>query len=105
MQNNIVRHVLVFRFKPATTAEQLHTFFTAFHEMSGKIAGIDSFEYGANNSTEGLNQDMTHVVMVTFANAQARDAYLPHPEHRKFVDLLNKMGIVEKLLVIDYSPQ
>ena len=105
MDNDIVRHILICRFKPATTPEQLRALFTAFGALAGKIDGIVSFEYGANNSSEGLNHGMTHVIMVTFANAQARDAYLPHPEHLKFAAWFTQMGILEELLVIDYTPQ
>jgi hypothetical protein len=104
MENEIVRHLLVCRFKVGTTDEQLKTFFAAFRELTAKIDGITGFEYGPNNSPEGLNRGMTHVIMVTFANAQARDAYLPHPEHRKFAAWFTQLGIVEELLVIDYTP-
>ncbi len=105
MENDIVRHVLVCRFGAGTTDEQYKTFFTAFRELTTKIDGITGFEYGANNSPEGLNRGMTHMIMLTFANAQARDAYLPHPEHRKFAAWFTQLGIVEELLVIDYAPQ
>ena len=105
MNNTIVRHILLCRFSPATTEEQLHTLFTTFGALADKIEGIVSFEFGANNSPEGLNHGMTHVIMVTFVNAQARDAYLPHPEHRKFAEWFTHMGILDELLVIDYAPQ
>jgi len=77
----------------------------AFRELASKIDGIVSFEFGANNSSERLDHGMTHVIMLTFANAQARDAYLPHPEHVKFAEQFTQMGILDELLVIDYSPQ
>ena len=41
--------------------------------------------------------------MVTFENAKARDTYLPHPEHKKFGELLGKLDILEDLFVVDYS--
>ena len=105
MDNNIVRHILLFRFKAATTEAQINTMVTVFREMTGKIPGIVSFEFGANNSPEGFNRGMTHALMVTFVNAQARDAYLPHPEHRKFGEWFSGLGIIDELLVIDYTPQ
>ena len=48
---------------------------------------------------------MTHVVMFTFASAEARDAYLLHPEHLKAAARIGELGIIEDLLVIDYIPQ
>jgi uncharacterized protein (DUF1330 family) len=105
MGNDIVRHVLVCRFGAGTTDEQYKTFFAAFRDLTTKIGGITGFEYGANNSPENLNRSMTHMIMLTFSSAQARDAYLVHPEHRKFAAWFTQLGIVEELLVIDYTPQ
>ena len=30
------------------------------------------------------------------------DAYLPHPEHKKFGDLLGKLQVVEDVFVVDF---
>jgi quinol monooxygenase YgiN len=105
MENTQVRHVLVVRFSPAMTASQFNQFINAFRDLTHKIEGILSFEYGENISSEGLNQDMTHALILTFVNAAARDAYLPHPAHKQFGELLRELGIVEALLVIDYIPK
>jgi hypothetical protein len=40
--------------------------------------------------------------MLTFTDAQARDAYLPHPEHKKFGETLRASGIFEDVFVVDY---
>lgn len=105
MENKPVRHVLVVRFSPAMTTNQFDQFINAFRDLSRKIDGILSFEYGENISSEGLNQDMTHAIILTFINAAARDAYLPHPAHIQFGDFMRELGILEALLVIDYIPQ
>ncbi len=99
-----VRHVLLFRFRKDMTPEKFQAFITTFRGLTTKIEGITAFEHGANNSPENLAQGFTHVVLLTFANPQARDAYLPHPEHKRFGDVLGQLGIVEDLLVIDYTP-
>ena len=57
-----------------------------------------------NNSPEKKNLGFTHVYVLTFENAAARDAYLPHPEHRKFGQLLGKLGVLEDAFVVDYTP-
>ena len=105
MENGPVRHVLVGRLRTDTTDEEFRAFIQAFREMTHKIDGILSFEYGANNSTEGLNRGMTHVILLTFASVEARDAYLPHPAHRQFVEWFSQRHTIEELLVIDYIPQ
>jgi len=105
MGNKHVKHVIAIRLRMDTTDEVFHAFIQAARELVNKIEGIISFEYGANNSSEGLNRGMTHVIVLTFAHVQARDAYLPHPEHRRFAEWVRQLDIIEELLVIDYSPQ
>jgi hypothetical protein len=105
MEHEPVRHILLGRFRPGTSDESIEAVFTAFRDTCRKIEGIVSFEYGTNNSPEGRNHGMTHVITLTFAGAQERDAYLVHAEHRKHAAWLGTLGIVEDLLVIDYIPR
>jgi hypothetical protein len=37
-------------------------------------------------------------------DVKARDAYLPHPEHKKFGELLGRVGVLEDVFVVDFSP-
>jgi hypothetical protein len=104
METGTVRHILMARLRDGTTADLFQTVIAGFREMAGKIEGIVGFEYGTNNSPEGLNRGLTHVITLTFARAQARDAYLSHPEHRKFADWAGQLGLIEEVLVFDYSP-
>jgi len=99
-----VRHVVVFRYKPGATAEQIREVTDAFRALRGSIPGIVGFEHGVNDSPEGKNLGFTHVYLLTFESAAARDAYLPHPEHRKFGQLLGRLGVLDDAFVVDYSP-
>lgn len=103
-QKQPVRHVVVFKYKQGATPEQIKQVTDAFRELKGKIPGVVSFEHGINNSPEGKNQGYTHVYLLTFESAQARDAYLPHPEHKKFGEMLGKVNILEDAFVVDYQP-
>ncbi len=103
-KNDQVRHVVVFKYKPEATEAEIAQVTKAFSELKKTIPGIISFEHGINDSPEKKNQGFTHVYMVTFKNAEARDTYLPHPEHKKFGQLLGKLNILEDLFVVDYSP-
>jgi hypothetical protein len=105
MVNSPVRHVILLRLHQDARDEQISVLTSALRELAVKIEGIVSFEYGTNNSHEGLSRDMTHVVMFTFASAEARDAYLLHPEHRAATARITQLGIIEELLVIDFTPQ
>lgn len=98
-----VRHVVVFKYAEDATDAQIKEITDAFRALKDKIPGITDFEYGVNNSPEGLNQGFTHVYLLTFENEAARDAYLPHPEHDAFGKLLGDSGIFAGAYVVDYT--
>jgi hypothetical protein len=97
-----VRHLVVFKYKKDAGADKIAQVTRAFRELRSKIPGITAFEDGVNNSPEGKNLGFTHVYQLTFESVAARDAYLPHPEHKKFGDLLGKLAVVEDAFVVDY---
>lgn len=98
-----VKHIVVFKYKPTATPAQIEEVTSAFKALKGKIPGIVSFEYGVNNSPENLNKGFTHVYLLTFKDAAARDAYLPHPEHKKFGELLGRLNVLEEPFVVDFQ--
>jgi hypothetical protein len=100
-----VKHVVVFKYKSTATPAQIEEVTKSFKALKDKIPGIVSFEYGTNNSPEGLNKGFTHVYLLTFTDAAARDAYLPHAEHKKFGELLGKLGVLEEPFVVDFEVQ
>jgi hypothetical protein len=102
-QKQAVRHIVVFKYKPGTSAEQIKQVTDAFRGLRKTIPGIIGFEDGVNNSPEGKNLGFTHIYMVTFEDAKARDAYLPHPEHKKFGQLLAQLGVVADVFVVDFA--
>jgi len=99
-----VRHVVVFKYEADAPEQKIKQVTDAFRELEDKIPGILSFEHGVNNSPEGLNRGFTHVYLLTFEDADARDAYLPHPEHKAFGKLLGSLGILDEVFVVDYVP-
>jgi hypothetical protein len=99
-----VRHVVVFKYRPAATQAQIGEVTDAFRALQTRIPGILAFEHGINNSPEGKNLGFTHVYTLTFADAAARDRYLPHPAHAEFGQLLGRLGVLEDAFVVDYVP-
>lgn len=98
-----MKHIVVFKYKAGATSGQIDEATKAFKALKGKIPGITSFEYGVNNSPENLNKGFTHVYLITFENAGARDAYLPHPEHKNFGELLGKLDVLDEAFVVDFQ--
>ena len=103
-QTQTVRHVVAFKFKAGAQEGQISLVTEAFRELRSRIPGITGFEDGVNNSPEGKNLGFTHVYLLTFDSLASRDAYLPHPEHKKFGELLGRLGVVEDAFVVDYVP-
>lgn len=103
MKSKKVKHIVAFKYKSTATTAQINEVSSAFVSLQNKIPGIESFEHGVNNSPENLNKGFTHVYLITFRDAQARDLYLPHPEHKKFGELLGRLDILEDPFVIDFE--
>lgn len=100
----MIRHIVIFKYHNDAPAEKVQAINDAFWVLKDRIAGIIGFEAGVNNSPENLNRGLTHVFQLTFVDAAARDAYLPHPEHKAFGEILRGAGIMEEVFVIDYEP-
>lgn len=95
-----LRHVVFFKFKPDTDAETLRKITDAFAALPTKIDAIQDFEWGTDVGVEGLSKGFTHCFFVTFADAQGRDAYLPHAAHQEFVTLVKPH--LDDVCVVDY---
>lgn len=89
-QEKQVQHNVLFEFKEEVSPEQINDLFGAICELKTqrKIPGILSISYGPHNSPEGLNQGFNYGLAIRFESIEARDTYIPHPEHKKVVDRL-----------------
>lgn len=99
----MIRHIVMFRYRESARGDQIDQLSDAFHKLKTKIPGIVAIEHGTNNSPEEKNLGFTHVFQLTFPDRAARDAYLPHPEHVNFGELLDKLDIVADAMVFDYQ--
>jgi len=99
----MLRHVVMFQFKDSSSKEDVQKVVDAFAALPSKIPEIAEYEAGVNNSPEGLNDGLTHCFLVSFASEKDREAYLPHPAHLAFVEILKPH--LEKVVVIDYWNQ
>jgi hypothetical protein len=99
----MLRHVVLLSFKADTTNEKIDEIEQAFIGLPGKIDVIEDFEWGTDVSVENRAHGFTHCFFVSFKTKEDRDTYLPHPEHQKFVKLVEP--VIEDVLVIDYLKQ
>jgi len=98
--DSLLRHVVMFSFKEDSYPDGVMEVENAFRALPKKIAEIHDFEWGTNNSPEGLNEGLTHCFFVTFASEADRSVYLPHPAHQAFVEVLKPH--LDEVLVLDY---
>ena len=96
----LLRHVVLFQFKPDADPAAIKKAEDAFMALPSKIPQIKDFEWGLNNSPEGLDKGFTHCYFLTFKSEEDRAIYLPHPDHKAFGALLD--GILGDVLVVDY---
>ena len=99
-QQKQLRHVVMFGWKDGTDSTHINKIVKAFGELKSKISQIKAFEWGTNNSPEGLNNGLTHCFIATFSSEADRDAYLVHPAHKEFVSLLKPAP--DKVTVLDF---
>ena len=99
-QDSVLRHVVLFRFAEQTSREDLALIESTFNALPAKIPEILDYEWGINNSPEGLDQGYTHAYLITFLSEADRAAYLPHPDHVAFTEVVGPH--VDAVHVVDY---
>lgn len=103
MKSTSVQHIVLFKFKPEATSEKVNEIVAAFEALPSQIKEIKGFKWGTNNSPEKLNKGLTHAFILTFDNEKDRDAYLPHPAHKKFGTIVGPW--LAEVTVVDFTDQ
>jgi hypothetical protein len=98
--DKLLRHIVLYKFKDGLPAAQLQEVIDTFAGLPKKIDTIIGFEAGTNVSPEGKSEGFTHVFVVTFKTEADRDAYLVHPAHAAYVQVVKDRR--EKVIVFDY---
>src|SRR5438034_11272408 len=99
-KEKVFRHVVMYKLKDDVTPAQLKEVIDAFAALPKKVDTIIGFESGTNISTEGKSEGFTHMFVVTFKNEADVAAYLVHPAHEAYVNVVK--GRREKVTVFDY---
>lgn len=99
-KNERLRHVVAFKFKDTATKAQIKEVEDAFRALKGIIPEVAALEWGTNVSPEKHDKGFTHGFILTFKSEKDRDAYLVHPEHKKFGQLLGP--VLGDVFVIDF---
>ena len=101
----MIRHVVLFKLRPNLPPATVDDIFAALKSLQAQMPGIIAITTGQDASPEGLQRGNTHGFTVDFENAAARDAYLPHPAHKKVGGMIvaASEGGVDGITVVDWQ--
>jgi hypothetical protein len=101
----MITHVVLLKIRRDVPQAQIAAVFGALAGLRTKIPGLLSFSGGAYTSPEGMHKGFTHGFVMTFTDAAARDAYLPHPDHEVVKAMVLKVldGGVDGVVAFDYA--
>ncbi|MFZ6754614.1 Dabb family protein [Undibacterium sp. Dicai25W] len=97
----MIKHIVLLQFNNESSTQAQQKCINAFLDLSTKIKEVIDFDQGANVSNEGMSHGYTHSAVMTFADAEARDRYLFHPEHLAFVESLKP--VLSDAVAFDYE--
>lgn len=81
-------HVVLLRWAETAPPDVAGQVETAVRGVRTDVPGVLEATHGPSVSVESLEQGYDYGLYVRFADAAARDAYLPHPAHRPLSDLI-----------------
>ena len=101
----MIRHVVLFKLRKGLAQQVADEIFVALKALQQQMPGILAISTGRDQSPEGLQRGNTHGFTVDFADAAARNAYLPHPAHQKVGAMIvgAAEGGVEGITVLDWE--
>lgn len=95
----MIRHSVIFRFKPQLTAAEKGEFFESAWTLA-TIPGVRDFAILAQTSPKN---NFDYGIVMAFDTAETYERYTNHPDHVSFVENV-WLKAVEDFLEIDYQP-
>lgn len=78
----MIRHCVFLNFKDDITDEHKQKLYAQLAALKDIIPGQIADHYGPSASPEGMEHGFTDGFIMDFKDAEARDAYLVHEEHK-----------------------
>ncbi|HLU46483.1 MAG TPA: Dabb family protein, partial [Planctomycetota bacterium] len=63
-QDKPVHHIVLFKFKETTSPSEIQAISKSFSELAGRVSGLRGFQWGRNDSPEGLDRGFTHAFIL-----------------------------------------
>ena len=95
----MITHVVMMKFKPGVSDEQIADLERRFDELPEKIIEIQSYEFGRDLVRSERSYDFALVSI--FANLETLRQYQEHPAHLKVVQKLGEL--CDKIRAVDFQ--
>ena len=99
----MIRHIVLVKFQPEVTEEQISAIFSELHDIKAKLPGVLSITAGRSESPEQIERGYMHGFVVDFTDWDTLQAYQDHPDHKVLGGKLvaNAIGGIDGILVFD----
>lgn len=97
----MIKHIVMMKLKPAAESlikDRLELLKNQLENLKNHIDSLNSMEVGLNFSTRPTAMDI--VLVSTFKDEHALEAYRVHPEHQKVLAYIKE--VVDEARVVDY---
>jgi hypothetical protein len=95
-----ILHIVLFRTAGGVTEERREQVCAMFHACREECEGVEWVAAGPNVSPSPSAAGWDLAVVMQFSGVGARDAFLPHPAHRRIGEA-TAAGFFEQLVVFD----
>jgi hypothetical protein len=99
-QQKKLRHVVMFKFKPEVSQEQMEKVSNDFYALKEKIPQIIEFEGGADIHFREKDTMFTHCFIVTVRDEKDLAVYGAHPDHQAFSE--SALLLLAEVALVDY---
>jgi hypothetical protein len=96
----MIEHILLIRWTEGASPEAVDAAMAELRALKDKIPGIVDLSSGTNFSVRA--KDYTHGLVIRFKDRAALEAYNPHPEHQRVVQIFIN-PIRADTVVLDYE--
>jgi hypothetical protein len=96
-----ITHIVLVEWKNCVRSEALAELDVILDAFRTEIPGVVDVSFGPSMSPEHLEAGYDWALVVTFANAVARDVYLDHPAHAPVAAFIGAWN--ERLVVFDLA--
>jgi len=95
----VIVHIVLIELSAGISEEERNLVRRTARSLASTIPGIERVEEGGSVSPEGLEHGFDYALVITFRDAQARDAYLPHPDHQILAGQISRHA--KRVIVFD----